>query len=121
MGTEAVIQMKAHKKAKARRGSDYHAAWLACRKPWLNELSGAEIDLRATLDKLLKSGWSIQALKAYAFRVREYAHRGNDRVTTGAWRWAVYLASPAWPQDGPLSAATFLAEFNANPDRDAGR
>jgi hypothetical protein len=105
------------KKTKALRDPDYHAAWLACRKPWISEWSGSEIDLRAALDDLLKSGWSIQALKAYAFRVREYARRGNEHVTAGAWRWAVYLASRrAWGQDGPLGAKTFLAEFNANPE-----
>lgn len=105
------------KKTKALRDPDYHAAWLACRKPWSSEWSGTEIDLRAVLDDLLKSGWTIRALKAYAFRVREYARRGNEHVTAGAWRWAVYFASPAWRQDGPLGAKTFLAEFNANPER----
>jgi hypothetical protein len=114
------VASTSRKKTKARRDPDYRAAWRACREPW-SITPGSEIDLRAVLDDLLKSGWSIQALKAFAYRVREFAHRDKDRVTTGAWRWAVYLASPAWPQDGPLSAATFLAEFNVNPDRDAGR
>jgi hypothetical protein len=117
MGTEAVIQMKTRKKAQARSDPDYRAAWRACREPWMIMGPGSEIDLRAALDALLKSGWSIQALKAYAYRMREFAHRGNERVTAGARRWAVYFASRAWGQEGPLGAATFLAEFNANPER----
>jgi len=119
MGTEAVIQMKDNKKTTARRASDYHVAWLACRKPWVSEWPGCprvELNLRAALDDLLKSGWSIQALKAFAFSVREYAHKGNERVTVGAWRWAVYLASTG-PASGPLSASSFLESFKANPER----
>src|SRR5262245_26956302 len=56
---------KAPKKTKA-RNADYVAAWRACRKPAL-DFDGREIDLRARLNNVLKSGWSIQAVEAYAW------------------------------------------------------
>lgn len=111
MGVEAMSK-------KPTRDPDYRAAWRACgarlaRSAWGDN---ADVDLRAMLDALLKSGWSIQALKAYASVVWRNWRR-YDHVTPAAWRLAVYFASLDGSREGCLSAATFLKEFNENPER----
>lgn len=107
---------KARKKAKAPRDADYLAAWKACRKPWPAAWGfGQEVDLRVLLDKLLKSGWSIQALKAYAYCVWRHVY-GRDRydhVTAFAWRYAVDFANADIGGD----ASRHLTQFSANPER----
>jgi hypothetical protein len=114
VGSEALKKMKTLKRSKAPRDADYRAAWRACREPW------GEIDLRVALRDLLKSGWNIQALKAYAFRVRYFGlcRKGIDHVTACAWRQAVRDASSRGMFGD--QAASFLAEFKANPERYAG-
>jgi hypothetical protein len=57
--------------AEAHWAADYSAAQRACSKC----LHGEEGDLRPKLDDALKSGWSIQALKAYAFSVWQLRHQ----------------------------------------------
>lgn len=121
--------VKAHKKTKAPRDADYRAAWYACRKPWVTSVfnekpliwgepwatfvDGAEIDMRALLDKVLKSGWSIRALKAYAFCFWRHLYGIDryDRVTAFAWRHAVHDAAV-----GDGHASRFLTAFSANPE-----
>jgi hypothetical protein len=122
MVSEALKKMKALKRTKAPRHADYRDAWRACRKPWISDWVGTdcprvEIDLRAALRSLLKSGWSIRALKAYAFSVKYFAHsrKDIDHVTAGAWRYAVRFASSS--DIFGAQAATFLAEFKADPER----
>jgi hypothetical protein len=56
---------KGLRKEKSPDASDYRAAGRACRK----SVPGEENDLLAKLDDALRSGWTIQALKAYAFLV----------------------------------------------------
>ena len=72
------------KKAKAPKDPDYRAAWRACKKPWI---SWSVVDLRKRLKQVLRSGWSIQALKAYAFVY--WRHKRCDHVTEelGAGLW----------------------------------
>jgi hypothetical protein len=87
---------------------DYRAAWKACGarlapSVWGNE----EIDLRADLDELLKSGWSMKALTAYASTWRK---RGFDHTTPSAWRWAIYFAHYDLDRDASL-ANRFLKDF----------
>jgi hypothetical protein len=119
--SEALKKMKAPKRTKAPRDADHSAAWRACREPWIidwpPDYPRTEIDLRAALRGLLRSGWNIRALKAYAFSVRYYAHgrKDIDHVTAGAWRQAVRDASsPGMFGD---KAALFLAEFKSDPER----
>jgi hypothetical protein len=59
----------------------------------------------------LKSGWSIQALKAYAFFVWRKSNR--DDATEAAWRLAVEFAD----SNGCSGGRDFLKRFNANPGR----
>jgi hypothetical protein len=63
------------------------------------------------LDDLLKSGWSIQALKAYASSVWQQA--AFDHVTEGAWRLAVEFAD----SNGCSGGRDFPKRFIANPER----
>jgi hypothetical protein len=72
--------------------------------------SAPRADLREKLDQLLKSGWSIQALKAYAFCW--WRHRRCDHVTEGAWRWAVAFADATQAMGG----RNLLERFKADPE-----
>jgi hypothetical protein len=98
---------KTLRKAKSPEAGDYRAAWRACSKL----VPGEESDLLAKLDGLLKSGWSIQALKAYATYVWQQA--AFDHVTEGAWRLAVEFAD----SNGCSGGRDFLKRFIANPER----
>jgi hypothetical protein len=73
-------------KDKAPRDADYSAAWRACSKVPPGEAG----DLHAKLDNALKAGWSIEALKAYAFCV--WRNTSGDYVTEAAWRLSVEFA-----------------------------
>jgi hypothetical protein len=108
MGAEALMKMKATKKTKARRDPDYVAAWRACGTPLPGE-DPTQNDLRERLDRALKSDWSIQALKAFAYVCRPKALWRYDNVTPAAWRWAVCLAELETSLDG----VSFLERFNA--------
>jgi|SRR5579872_969000 len=77
---------KARKRTQAE--ADYRAAWNACGKPLPGE-DPAQNDLRSRLEDVLKSGWSIEALKAFA--AAQFTRR-YDHVTPAAWRWAVFFA-----------------------------
>jgi len=130
MAEEVITKRTRKKKRKAPRDADYRAAWKACRKPWMESVpndkprvrgepwsdwvDGEEIDMRAALDKLLSSGWTIQALKAYAYCSWRHLY-GQDRydhVTAFAWRWAVCFAGADIGGD----ASRYLTRFNANPE-----
>jgi hypothetical protein len=93
--------------AEAHRAADYSAAQRACSKC----LHGEEGDLRPKLDDALRSGWSIQALKAYAFSVWQLP--AFDHVTEVAWRLAVEFAD----SNGCSGGRDFLKRFNANRER----
>jgi hypothetical protein len=93
--------------AEAHWAADYSAAQRACSKC----LHGEEGDLRPKLDDALKSGWSIQALKAYAFSVWQLP--AVDHVTEVAWRLAVEFAD----SNGCSGGRDFLKRFNANRER----
>jgi hypothetical protein len=86
---------------------DYSAARRACGA----FVSGEADDLRAKLDSALKSGWSMQALKAYAMLV--WQQPASDRVTEAAWRLAVEFADSS----GCSGGRDFLKRFDANPER----
>lgn len=125
------VTKRTRKKRKGACDADHQAAWTACRKPWIESVAnekprvwgelwsawaeGEHLDLRAVLDKLLQSGWTIPALKAYAycswFR-HLYGEDRYDHVTTFAWRYAVHSAST----DLCGEASRYLARFNANPE-----
>ncbi len=64
------------------------------------------VDLRAKLDEALQAGWSIRALKAYAYHWR-YTRPQRDHVTRAAWRMAVSLTTE---RDG----LEFLERYNAD-------
>lgn len=87
---------------------DYRAAWKACEEPW--ETFGRVDDLRKRLRSLLRSGWSIGALKAYAFVV--WRHKRSNKVTRSAWRWAVAFADPSVP----LGGGNILERFKDDPE-----
>jgi hypothetical protein len=93
-------------KAKAPRDSDYSAAWRACCK-----VLPGEDDLCTKLDNALQAGWSIRALKAYAFFV--WRNSGCDYVTDAAWRLSVEFAD----SNGCSGGRDFLKRFNADPER----
>jgi hypothetical protein len=93
--------------AEAHWAADYSAAQRACSKC----LQGEESDLRPKLDDALKSGWSIRALKAYAFSVWQVL--AFDGVTEAAWRLAVEFAD----SNGCSGGREFLKRFNASPER----
>jgi hypothetical protein len=94
------------KKAKAPNDPDYRAAWKACKEPWV---SWTTVDLRKKLKQLLRSGWSIQALKAYAYC--NWRHKRCDHVTEGAWRWAVAFADSTHV----LGGSRLLERFKEDP------
>jgi hypothetical protein len=98
---------KASTKAKASRDIDYIAARRACSRA----ISGQECDLRAKLDDALKAGWSVQALKAYAFCV--WQNSSCDYVTEAAWRLAVEFAD----SNGCSGGRDFPKRFSAEPER----
>jgi hypothetical protein len=102
----SVKKMHAQKRTEARRDPYYRAAWSACGGRLAPAVWGSEeINLRAMLDDLLKSGWSIQALYSYASTWRK---RRYDHVTPAAWRWGIYFAN----MDLCGYATKFLTEFN---------
>jgi hypothetical protein len=86
---------------------DYHAVRRACGIDGYGE----EDDLCGKLDGALKSGWSIEALKAYALSV--WSHPGCDHVTNFAWRLSVEFAD----SNGCSGGRDFLKRFNADPKR----
>jgi hypothetical protein len=94
-------------KAKSPDAADYYAAWSACQK----SVPGEESDLLVKLDDVLRSGWTIQALKAYAFFVWRKSNRKD--ATEAAWRLAVEFAG----SNGCSGGRDFLKQFNANPER----
>jgi len=94
-------------KAKAARDADYSAARRACSKV----LPGEEGDLSAKLDNALKTGWTIQALKAYAFSV--WRNSDCDHVTEAAWRLSVEFAD----SNGRSGGRDFLKRFNTDRER----
>jgi hypothetical protein len=94
-------------KDKAARDADYSAAWRACSKVPPGEAG----DLHAKLDNALKAGWSIEALKAYAFCV--WRNTSSDYVTEAAWRLSVEFAD----SNGCSGGRDFLKRFNADPER----
>jgi hypothetical protein len=114
--TTPMIKTAKKKKTKAPRDPDHRAAWLACRKPWIEDWPFLDepriIDLRAALDDLLKSRWSIQALKAFAYCECQLQSDRYDHVTDGAWRLAVSLAAEGRASCG----GDFRLKFNANPE-----
>lgn len=90
MGTEAVSKVPKRTKAEE---EDYSAAWRACGSPLSTRVFGEDapqINLRARLEGLLKSGWAMTALSDYAYQFRT---KRFDHVTPAVWRLAVYLAS----------------------------
>ena len=101
---------EALKRTKGPSDPDHRAAWLACRKPEPRCWRDGEIDLRAALDTALKAGWTIPALKAYAFCEWRYTRR--DHVTDAAWRMAV-----KWAADSGYMAQSFLERFKTDPER----
>jgi hypothetical protein len=86
--------------------SDYVAAQRACCK----YLHGEEGDLSAKLEEALTSGWSIEALKAYAFSI--WQQSASDDVTDAAWRLAVEFAD----SNGCSGGRNFLKWFSANAE-----
>ena len=58
-----------------------------------------------------KTGWTIQALKAYAFSV--WRNSDCDYVTEAAWRLSVEFAD----SNGCSGGRDFLKRFNADPER----
>jgi hypothetical protein len=89
----------------------YDADYLAARRACSTGVLGEEDNLCAKLDSALKSGWSLQALKAYAFSV--WSAHDCDYVTDIAWRLSVEFAD----SNGCSGGRDFLKRFNANPKR----
>ena len=77
--------------AEAHWAADHSAAQRACSKC----LHGEEGDLRPKLDDALKSGWSIQALKAYAFSVWQLPAYDHVTKWRGAWLLSLPIAMAA--------------------------
>jgi hypothetical protein len=88
-------------------GSDYSAAQRACGK----DVHGEEEDLSAKLEDALRSGWSIEALKAYAFSI--WQQSASHDVTDAAWRLAVEFADSS----GCSGGRDFLKRFSTHPER----
>jgi len=86
--------------------SDYRAARQACSR----SLSGEEDELCAKLNSALKSGWSMQALKAYATTV--WQQSGSDDVSEAAWRLTIEHAD----SKGCSGGRDFLRRYKANHD-----
>jgi hypothetical protein len=118
-----VKNSKARKRTKApRRDADYAAARAAGRRPSYFGLGdGGDViylrDLRTVLDSALQYGWSISAIKAYAWCYWRNPDR-FDHVTASAWRFALdaiaeeHIAGP----HALSRPSAFLERFNANPD-----
>ena len=96
---------KRARKAEASADADYNAVRRACSKAPPAEGG----DLGAKLDDALKSGWSIEALKAYAFSA--WRDPGCDHVTDAAWRLSVEFAD----SNGCGGGRDFLKRFKAEP------
>jgi hypothetical protein len=96
---------KRARKAEASGDADYDAVRRACSKAPPAEGG----DLGAKLDDALKSGWSIEALKAYAFSA--WRDPGCDHVTDAAWRLSVEFAD----SNGCGGGRDFLKRFKAEP------
>ncbi len=92
---------------------DHRAAWLACRKPFERPFGGDAVNLRVALAELLKTGWSVAALKAYSFSRWNIRRRGH--ITPDIWRMGIYSAhqDTLYNPYGPLSAVVFLEEYKA--------
>lgn len=90
---------------------DYKDAWRACGAKLSPRVfdNPEEIDLRARLDDLLKSGWPMAALRSYASTWRTSR---QPRVTPAVWRYGVYFAS----QDLVGTATRFLEEWKARQE-----
>jgi hypothetical protein len=88
-------------------GSDYSTARRACGE----NLHGEEGDLSAKLEDALRSGWSIEALKAYAFSI--WQQSASHDVTDAAWRLAVEFAD----SNGCSGGRDFLKRFSAKSER----
>lgn len=120
--------------ARLKQDADYKAAWRACLKPYsfnsflsffgnaypvgsaLDETSNRPdctvlFDLRVALDAVIKSGWPIAAIKAYAFCEWRIINARCDHVTATAWREAVHSICT-----GARGTEAFLQRFNADPD-----
>jgi len=97
----------AEENARGHGGSDYSAARKACGK----YVHGEEGDLSAKLEDALRSGWSIEALKAYALSI--WQQSASHDVTDAAWRLAVEFAD----SNGCSGGRDFLKRFSANPER----
>jgi hypothetical protein len=87
--------------------SDYVAAQRACGKC----LHGEGGDLSAKLEEALRSGWSIEALKAYAFSI--WQQSASDDVADTAWRLAVEFAD----SNGCSGGRNFLKRFSNTAQR----
>jgi hypothetical protein len=98
---------KAGVNAQGHSGSNYRAARRACGK----YVHGEEGDLSAKLEDALRSGWSIEALKAYALSI--WQQSASHDVTDAAWRLAVEFAD----SNGCSGSRDFLKRFSANPER----
>jgi hypothetical protein len=85
--------------------------YLAARRACSSGVPGEEDNLCAKLDGALKLGWSIQALKAYAFSV--WRSPDCDHVTNTAWRLSVEFAE----SNGCSGGREFLKRFNADLKR----
>lgn len=112
MGTKTL------KERKPPHDADYRAAWRACREP-ATSFGGREIDLRTQLTRALNSGWSIPAIKAYAWCYWTNGTR-YDHLTASAWRYAVEWISYALDCPDSTTSATpsaFLERFTADPER----
>jgi hypothetical protein len=96
---------KRARKGEASGDADYDAVRRACSKAPPAEGG----DLGAKLDDALKSGWSIEALKAYAFSA--WRDPGCDHVTDAAWRLSVEFAD----SNGCGGGRDFLKRFKAEP------
>lgn len=97
---------KRARKAEASGDADYDAVRRACSKAPPAEGG----DLGAKLEDALKSGWSIEALKAYAFSA--WRAPGCDHVTDAAWRLSVEFAD----SNGCGGGRDFLKRFKAEPE-----
>jgi len=97
----------AEENARGHGSSDYSAARRACGK----YAHGEEGDLSAKLEDALRSGWSIEALKAYAFSI--WQQSASHDVSDAAWRLAVEFAD----SNGCSGGRDFLKRFSANPER----
>ena len=94
----------ASKGVKGPTDPDHHAAWVACREPDCTQWGEETVvtDLRVKLAEVLASGWTMPALKEYAFNC--WRHPRYPNVTRTAWRMAV------WGTD--YGGKDFLARYN---------